>query len=114
MNTPLVLIQRHFPQEVVNIIQSFMRNEIVYQAIYEYFNHLFYEKDLHDRFIYNTYIAPQCYCHRLRRNKDCQHCYEYEYTDIYKQDIYLICIEDNYQFHSIYGWTHRLNVLEKA
>jgi len=111
MNTPLVIIQRLFPQEVVNIIQSFMRNDIVYQAIDEYFYYLFYQEELYNNFIYNTHIVPNCYCYRIPRKKECQYCHEYESMYARTSDAYVICIEENDQFHSIYGWTHKLNAL---
>lgn len=107
MNSPLVLIQHRFPQEIVNIIQTYMTNDIVISAISEYFHYLFYEQDLYDDFVYSTYIAPVCYCRRLRRNKDCTPCYEYEYTYKYKKDSYITCIVNNDQFNKIF--THSIN-----
>ena len=79
-----------------------MTNDIVIYAINEYFHYLFYEQELYDDFVYNTYIEPKCYCRLLRRNKDCTPCYEYEYTYKYKMDSYITCIMDNDQFCKIY------------
>ena len=83
-----------------------MTNDIVVSAINEYFHYLFYEQDLYDDFVYRTYIAPVCYCHRLRRNKDCTPCYKYEYTYKYKMDSYITCIVNNDQFNKIF--THSI------
>ena len=103
MNSPLSLICNHYfiPQEIENIIQSYTINDFAYKVLQEYFHYLYAEQDLYDDFVYHTYIAPLCYCHKLRRNKDCNHCYYYEYTTRYKLNSYINCIWDNNQYSKI-------------
>ena len=103
MNSPVSLICNHYfiPQEIENIIQSYTINDFAYKVLQEYFHYLYAEQDLYDDFVYQTYIAPLCYCHKLRRNKDCNHCYYYEYTTRYKLNSYINCIWDNNQYSKI-------------
>ena len=89
------------PRELCDIIQSYITNDIANQAIKEYYSYLLYEQDVYEDFVLTTYVTPNCYCHRLRRNKDCSWCYYFEYTNKYKLDSYITCIQDNDQYQTI-------------
>jgi len=104
--TPLDLItndSRHrLPREICDIIQSYMVNDTAYQILKEYYNYLYYKKQLYLDFVYSNYIEPNCYCHRTRRGwYECTHCWEFEYTDKYCPLDCKICIDDNPQYTKI-------------
>ena len=101
MKSPIVLLKDKLPQELINKVQSYMKNDNMVTCLREYYNYLIYEQELYENFVLKTYIMPQCYCHRLRRNKDCSHCYEFEYTDMYKFDSYITCVMENDQYIKI-------------
>jgi hypothetical protein len=108
MSSPLLIVQEviphKFPQEILNIIQSFLKNDMVYQAIKEYYAYLYNKKEAYEADVYKTYIMPNCYCHRLRRNRDCSYCHEFEYTYKFVPQDWKCCIQDNPQFLKIcYG-----------
>jgi len=101
MISPVNVLRSYMPRELCDIIQSYLTNDIANQAIKEYYSYLLYEQDIYDKYVLHTYVMPNCYCHRLRRNKDCTHCYDFEYTTKYKLDSYITCIDDNDQFSKI-------------
>jgi hypothetical protein len=108
MSSPVLIIQEaipsKLPNEILYIISSFLRNDLAYQAIKEYFNYLLQKKETYEDFVYNNYIMPNCYCHRVRRNRDCGYCHEFYYTYKYTPNDWKCCINDNPQFVKIcYG-----------
>ena len=50
MNSPLVLLENKIPRDVLNIIQKYLVNDIVYEALARYFNCLFCKKNIIHRF----------------------------------------------------------------
>ena len=110
MNSPLVLFKDTFPQEIINHIQEFMINDSVYEALREYFNKLYYKKELHEEYIWDNYVYPKCYCNncpdngvnKLFNRKDCDECFKFQSTLVYMPENFQICIWDNNQFQKIY------------
>jgi hypothetical protein len=108
MSSPLLIAQEvipyHLPNEICNIIQSYMKNDFAYEVLKEYYSYLYHKRELYNSFIYENYIMPNCYCHLRRRNRDCEYCYSYDYTDMYTPQDFKCCIMDNPQFTKIcYG-----------
>ena len=105
MNSPLPLIcsKYNVPQELENIIQSYMSNDFMYKALQEYYHYLYYMQELYDDFVYENYISPNCYCcpGLIARRRECSHCYYYEYTYKYKMQPYIQCIMENEQYAKI-------------
>lgn len=105
MNSPLTLIcsKYNVPQELENIIQSYMTNDFMYKALQEYYDYLFTTQELYDDFVYDNYIVPNCYCNPglIARKRECSHCYYYEYTHKYKMEPYILCITENDQYAKI-------------
>ena len=101
MISPVNVLRNYMPRELCDIIQSYITNDIANQAIKKYYSCLLYEQDVYEDFVLHTYVGPNCYCHRLRRNKDCSWCYKFEYTNVYKLDSYVMCIQDNDQYQKI-------------
>ena len=105
MSSPLLIVQevipRKLPNELVYIISSYLRNDIAYEAIKEYYSYLFYKRDLYNDFVYENYIMPNCYCN-LRRRHECKYCYYHDYTDRYTPQDFICCIRDNPQFTKIF------------
>lgn len=110
MNSPLVLFKDTFPQEIINHIQEFMINDSVYEALREYFNKLYYKKELHEEYIWDNYVYPKCYCNncpdngvnKLFKRKDCDECFKFQSTLVYMPENFQLCIWDNNQFQKIY------------
>lgn len=105
MNTPLVLIESWLPRELVNIIQTYIRNDIVHEAVRCHLYNLMYEQDLYIKYIYHTRVTPNCYCDQLsakylRKYDYCDHCRWFENVvessedENYTISGYLTCIGD--------------------
>mgnify|MGYP003968663611 FL=1 len=103
MNSPIIILfHNKICRELIDIIQSYVRNDIAHQAIKNHIRYLYYEQDLYDSFVWDNYIAPNCYCRIYRRgNKDCEHCHLYEYTNHYKLSRFITCIEKNSQYNKL-------------
>jgi len=106
MNSPLLLLDRRLPRELVNMIQGYLYNNIAYEAIREYIYYLEYTQNLYNNFVFTTYIQPNCYCHTLsakylRKYDYCEHCCLFENTEYYKLSQYLVCIRENNQMWKI-------------
>ncbi len=101
MNSPLTIFKNKLPNELINIIQSYASNDYMYKLLNEHIQNILKKQEIYDEFIFQQYILPNCYCHSLRYNKDCNHCHLYEYTDHYKLPEYLTCVEYNDQFAKI-------------
>jgi len=116
MNTPLVLIERRLPRELVNIIQTYIRNDVVHEALRCHLQYLIYEQELYIKYIYDTQVRPVCYCHRLspkylRKYDFCDHCrwfensVEFSDNDEYKSVGYIACLNsDNEQQYKLLKW----------
>lgn len=108
MNSPLKLIEDKFPIEVLNIIQSYMSNDVVYFALQKYFDYLFYKRDLYQEFVLEQYIEPNCRCFsywnsiaQRWKTRDCYFCEEFEYSDKYTPLDFTYCITENDQYDKI-------------
>jgi hypothetical protein len=104
MNSPLVLIARRLPRELVHIIQTYIRNDVVHEAVRHHLHYLMYEQEIYMRFVYYNYIKPLCTCHQhgpkyLRKYGGCQQCTLFEsiqYSDSeYKVAGYVTCLGDD-------------------
>jgi hypothetical protein len=100
MNSPLVLFERRLPRELIFMIQRYISNDFVHDALSEYKSYLIYEQKIYDEFCYNQYVLPNCYCHRLsqkylKKYDGCDHCRTYESLYYYKLPQYLTCIMDD-------------------
>ena len=111
MNSPIELIcsKHDIDKNIQNIIQSFIKNDIAYNALKEYFSYLYYKKELYQDFSYIQYVVPNCRCFRYwnsianrYKTKECDECFKFEYTYIYTPNDFIECIEDNSQFEKIY------------
>ena len=111
MNSPLVLFENTLPQDLLNIIQSYLINDFAYKVLNEYFDYLYYKKELYEDFVYYQYVKPNCKCIRYFnsiaqrwKTRDCYNCDIFEYTYKYMPLDFRMCIHDNYQYQKIrYG-----------
>lgn len=113
MNTPLIIFNQIFPQEIINNIQIYLPpNDIVINALKDYYDILHEAKILNDEYIFETIVYPNCYCsncpdnghHKLFKRRDCSPCFEYEtkeYSGDYASDEYKMIIRDNPQYKKI-------------
>ena len=110
MNSPLVLIARRLPRELVHIIQTYVRNDVVHEAVRNHLHYLMYEQEMYMRFVYYNYVESLCTCHKhgakyLRKYGGCQHCNWFErieHDDEYKIAGYLTCLDsDNTQKYKL-------------
>lgn len=110
MNTPLVLIERWLPRELVNIIQTYIRNDVVHEAVRCHLHYLMSEQNLYINHIYETQVHPVCFCDRLstkylRKYDFCDHCRWFEHiecSDDYKLPGYITCLNiDNEQQYKL-------------
>ena len=100
------------PDTVINHIQKYLKNDIVYEAINKYYGYLYDKKKLYEEFVWNNYVFPKCYCNgcpdngrnKLFRRKDCDYCFIFQFTSKYKLTDFEICIENNPQFFKIIGY----------
>ena len=80
MNSPVVILQKFLPQELLDKVQSFMPpNDIVYQAIKKYYTRVRQRNELYNKFAYKQYLLDGCRIHKNYRsckqnNIMCQHC----------------------------------------
>lgn len=103
MNSPLVYIPFYFPGEIVNHIHSYMQNNIIYEALNNYFNYLHYREDLYSDFVLKQYVTSSCYCNYSlhKYGVECEYCYNYEYCRVYVTNEFHTCIDDNDQYRKI-------------
>ena len=114
---PLTLIPLcNLSDEIKYKIQSYLINEASYKALQEYFNYLFYKKELYQDFCYLQYVRPNCKCytyynsnaHRLK-TRECYHCEKFEYSHKYIPNDFVECILDNNQFLKINNFKNDKN-----
>tara|TARA_B100001989_G_C24248071_1_gene320685 strand:- start:148 stop:504 length:357 start_codon:yes stop_codon:yes gene_type:complete len=105
--------------DVQQIIQKFLINKWAIIAINNYFNYLFYFKDLYENFVINNYIEPRCRCIRYYnsfagrwKTRECYLCDEFECSDKYIPTNFIECIEDNQQYDKI-CWQYKNLKLNK-
>ena len=103
MNSPImILFHNKICRELIDIIQSYVRNDIAHEAVKNHIRYLYYEQDLYDSFVWNHYIDPNCYCYIYDKytckKRECEHCYIYEYTNYYKLPRFITCITKNSQY----------------
>jgi len=117
MTTPLTIIQNELPyklcDEIINHIQQYLRNELMYNALGEYFDYLCYKNELYENFILYNYIIPYCNCSsftpdngniQVYKKKECSVCFMYNSTTYFMPKDYELCIINNPQYSKIrYG-----------
>jgi hypothetical protein len=103
-----LLLNNYFSYEIRVVIKSYLVNEIAYKMLQEYFNYLYYKKELYENFCYTQYIRPNCYCRTYYnsnaqrwKTRDCRHCDELEYSDKFIPNDFLECIRENPQYEKI-------------
>jgi|TARA_Y100000992_G_scaffold302316_1_gene276022 hypothetical protein len=106
MITPLIILEKKFSQEILDIIQSYLTNNIVNEALVYYFDYLYNKNELYDDFITREYIQPNCKCIKYWSNNrykfsECNTCCDYEYSNKYIPMNFRICIWDNPQYNKI-------------
>ena len=102
MNTPLVLFYNILPIEVINIIQSFIVNEISKKVLEYIFHKINIKQQIYDRFVYFNYIIPNCYCFAIHINDNCCNwCFDYKYTNKYNLPLFNTIFYRNSQYKKI-------------
>ena len=110
MNSPVKIIKHMLPQDVLDIVQSYLVNDIAYTAISSYFDRLYIKKNKYEEFVWSNYVYPKCYCnncpdngkYKIYKKNDCNHCFIFEYTTRYMPNDFNECILNNPQFQKIY------------
>ena len=110
MNSPVKIIKHILPQDVLDIIQSYLVNDIAYTAISSYFDRLYIKKNKYEEFVWANYVYPNCYCnncpdngrYKIYKKRDCNECFKFESTFMYTSNDFVECISDNPQFQKIY------------
>ena len=100
MNTPLTVIcgKYKIPNELRNIIQGYVRNDMMHKHLNEYLRTVSDKQYFYDEFVYETYIIQNCYCPLYYSKRECSHCFLYENTFYYKTTSYINTIIDNPQY----------------
>jgi hypothetical protein len=105
MNSPLSIIQHKLPIELINIIQTYVINEIALEAIYYHIDYLYEAQDDYEEALVND---NECKCYRYfnpRANrwktKECNFCWIMDYTTEFHLPGYKTCIWDNSQLSKI-------------
>ena len=106
---PLQILNDKLPQDIIDNIRLYVVNEIAYQAINKYYNHLYKKKELYEEFVCVNYIYPNCKCnnfpdngrYKMYKRKDCNDCFIFDSTFTYMPEDFRICIWDNNQFKKI-------------
>jgi len=108
MNNPLKMIENKLPEDVTNNIRSYMRNDFIYKALNEYFDYIFYKKELYEDFMFKQYIEPNCQCQELGfHSRLCSGCWMYDETTGWFPDDYKICIYENPQYKKIRNYNSK-------
>jgi hypothetical protein len=105
MNSPLSIIQHKLPIELINIIQTYVINEIALEAIYYHIDYLYEAQDDYEEALVND---NECKCYRYfnpRANrwktKECNFCWIMDYTTEFHLPGYKTCIWNNSQLSKI-------------
>lgn len=98
--TPLIIFKDIFPDTIIDKIQSYIKNDLIYDCMLNYYYILQEKKELYNNFVIANYIEPLCYCRnfpengvrKIFRKKECSPCCEYEcvYEDSYPKHNYRI------------------------
>ena len=98
MINPLSIIGKNLPDEIKYNIQSYLVNEMAYKMLQEYFNYLFYKKNLYEDFCYEQYVKLNCSCYRYYnsnaqrwKTRDCYICNELNLSAICLSGLNNIC-----------------------
>jgi hypothetical protein len=112
MNSPLIILQNNFnlPREILDMIQLYLINDTVNNALMPYFEHLYMKKEKYEDFVYFNYVYPNCSCnncpdngkHKIYKKKDCNACFMFGSTFTYIPNDFNECIINNPQFQKIY------------
>ena len=105
MNSPLSIIEHKLPIELINIIQSYLINEVALEAIYYHIDYLYEAQDDYEETLVKE---NECTCHRYfnaRANKwktrECNFCWMIDYTTEFHIPGYKTCIWNNSQLSKI-------------
>lgn len=113
MNSPLIILNKIFPEEVLNKIQLYLPvNNEIKNAIKKYYKDLYDKKEIDDDEAYIKYTYPKCICYncpdngrnKIFKKKDCWHCDEFDfkkYNDEYASDKFHLVIKNNLQYEKI-------------
>ena len=110
MISPVKILEDKLPQDIINIIQSYLVNNIAYNAISSYFDGLYIKKNKYEEFVWDNYVYPKCACnncpdngkYKIYKKRDCDECFKFESTFMYTPNDFVECISDNPQFQKIY------------
>ena len=110
MISPVKILEDKLPQDIINIIQSYLVNNIAYNAISSYFDRLYIKKNKYEEFVWDNYVYPKCACnncpdngkYKIYKKRDCDECFKFESTFMYTPNDFVECISDNPQFQKIY------------
>ena len=111
MNTPLIILKNKLPVDLINLIQTYMTNDIVTKAVSKYFDKLYQKKDEYDDFVWDNYVFPNCQCnncpenglHKLFKRKDCNVCFMFESSLWYYNTFYECTLNNLQYFKIVYG-----------
>ena len=105
MNSPLSIIDHKLPIELINIIQSYLINEVALEAIYYHIEYLYEAQDDYEESLVND---NECTCYtyfNARANKwktrECNVCWMMDYTTKFYIPGYKTCIWNNSQLSKI-------------
>jgi len=111
--TPLEILDKHLPREIINYIQQYLTYEIANTAIREYFEYLEYKKEQYEDFVLDNYVFPNCQCvhapengqHKVYKRKDCSECFKFDCTyEDRMTPAYITCIYENRTQYSKIMW----------
>ena len=103
------------PDNIIDNIQLYMRNDLMYKCLQEYFNKLYEKKEMCEEEAYEKYVYPNCVCRncpdngrrKIFKRKDCSDCFEYEcrqMNDEYAPQGFHECIIENPQYRKIISY----------
>ena len=105
MNSPLSIIEHKLPRELINIIQTYLINEIALEAVYYHIDYLYEAQDDYEDSLRNN---NECNCYRYfnpRANRwkerECNFCWMMDYTTEFHLPGYKTCIWNNSQLSKI-------------
>ena len=101
MNTPLIIIKHLFPQEILNKIQLYLKNDIIHDALKISFRKTIKKELLYGKFVYYNYIMPNCNCYLYIYPLKCKWCYKYNNTYYYTYSKWYTYFVNNDQLEKI-------------
>ena len=122
VETPLSIVLNEIedcklPHSIINNIQTYMRNDLMYKCLQEYFNKLYEKKEICEEKAYDKYVYPNCVCNncpdngrrKIFKRRDCSDCFEYEcrqMNDEYAPQDFHECIKENPQYRKIISYPY--------